>query len=128
MYCIYLCQFLYIEDDVYIFSSEAVYYAAPGPDTQSKCLLFCIPTFLYLSYSFQFSNAGCLKGNCLKGNCLGNHAMCVSYAVRMSHNLPADSIKIAIAAAILLLILFLLRITTIMMILNETTKLRITFM
>ena len=72
------------------------------------------PIFLPLSciYSFRLSDAGCLKGNCL-----GNHAMCVSHAVRISHNLPADSIRIAIAAA-LLLILFLLTITNTMMILN----------
>ena len=65
------------------------------------------PIFLPLSYiySFRLSNA-----DCLKGNCLGNHAMCVTHAARMSHNLPADSIRIAIAAA-LLLILFLLRTT-----------------
>ena len=60
----------------------------------------CISTsFLYLLCSFFFSNVGCLKGNCL-----GNHAMCVSHAVRISHDLPAGSIRIAIAAALLLIL------------------------
>ena len=48
---------------MYIFV-KAAYNTTPGPDTQGKYLLSYIPTsFLYLSYPFRFSNAGCLNNN-----------------------------------------------------------------
>ena len=56
---------------------------------------------------------------CLKGNCLGNHAMCVSHALRMNHALPIGSIRIAITTALLLILFY----TRIMMNWNKTQKL-----
>ena len=62
-------------------------------------------------YSFRLFNT-----DYLKGNYLGNHAMCVSHAVRISYDLLASSIRIAITAALLLILFWT---TRMMMILNE---------
>ena len=63
-FCILTLSFFSSSRTMCIYFVKAAYNAAPGPDTQGECLLNCIPTsFLYLSYSFRFPNAGCLKGD-----------------------------------------------------------------
>ena len=114
-FCILTLSFFSSSRTMCIYFIKAAYDAAPGPDAQGECLLnYILTSFLYLSCSFSFSDMGCLKGNCL-----GNHAMCVSHALRMNHALPAGSIKIAITAALLLILFY----TRIMMNWNETQKL-----
>ena len=63
------------------------------------------PVFLPLSYiySFRLSKAGYSKV-ITPGNYLSNHVMYMSHAMCVSHNLPAGSIKIAITAALLLIL------------------------
>ena len=66
----------------------------------------CLPVFLFscIYYVLSDSLMRIASRVIAPGNCLGNHAMCVSHAVRMSHDLPVGSIKIAIAAALLLIL------------------------
>ena len=69
------------------------------------------PVFLLLSYiySFRLFNTGCLKGNYLGNHVMCvSHAICVSQAVRINYNLLINSIKIAIIAALLLILFFLI--------------------
>ena len=89
----------------------------------SACSIVFLPLSCIYHIFSLFSDAGCFKGNCpgqLPGQPRHVHR---SWPPGMSHDLPAGSIKIVIAAALFLILFWI--IIRIMMILNETTKLRI---